>query len=131
MLNLCGSSSSASYQFLVFESSLFQVNFYEKTHQNSLFEGLFYNHKGFELFSKTNFYLPERLRGWKFVRLLPFWFLASTFLVPTPLRAQRERSKSITIQCWVHKRRRDLYELWVICRRSYSNGNPRYTEKFP
>ena len=55
MLNIFGSSSSVSCQFLVFESPLFQVSFMKNNVENSLFEGLCYNHKGFELFSKRNF----------------------------------------------------------------------------
>ena len=61
-----------------------------KSHnKNPLFEGLCYNHKGFELFSKANFESSWEFEGLKSDHikyfLLPFRFLASTFLVPTPL----------------------------------------------
>ena len=55
MLNLFGSISSVSYQFLVLESPFIQVIFMKKHNKNPLFEGLCYNLKGLELFSKTNF----------------------------------------------------------------------------
>ena len=55
MQNLFGSSPSVSYQFLVLESPLIQVIFMKKYNKNPLFEGLCYNLKGLELFSKTNF----------------------------------------------------------------------------
>ena len=55
MLNIFGSTSSVSNQFLVLESSLFQVIFMKNNAKNPLYEGLCYNFKGLELFSKTNF----------------------------------------------------------------------------
>ena len=55
MQNFFGSSSSISYQFLVLESPFIQVIFMKKQAKNPLFEGLCYNLKGLELFSKTNF----------------------------------------------------------------------------
>ena len=55
MLNLFGSISSVSYQYLVLESSFIQVIFMKKHAKNPLFEGLCYNLKGLELFKKTNF----------------------------------------------------------------------------
>ena len=55
MLNIFASSSSVSCQFLVLESPLFQVIFMKNHAKNPLFEGLCYNLKGLELFSKTNF----------------------------------------------------------------------------
>ena len=54
-----------SYQFLVLESPLFQVIFMKKLAKNPLFEGLCYNLKGIDLFSKTNFEsscMSERLK---------------------------------------------------------------------
>ena len=70
MLNLCGSSSSASYQFLVFESPLFQVIFMKNHAKNSLFEGLC--HKGLELFSKTNFESSWAFEGLKICKSMYF-----------------------------------------------------------
>ena len=55
MLNLFGSTSSVSYQFLVLKGPLFKVFFMKNHAKNPLFEGLCYNLKGLELFSKTNF----------------------------------------------------------------------------
>ena len=55
MLNLFGSISSLTYQFLVLESPLIQVIFMKKHAKNPLFEGLCYNLKGLELFSQMNF----------------------------------------------------------------------------
>ena len=55
MLNFFDSISSISYQFLVLESPFIQVIFIKKHAENPLFEGLCYNLKGLELFSKTNF----------------------------------------------------------------------------
>ena len=49
MLNLFGSISSVSYQFLVLESPFIQVIFMKKYAKNPLFEGLCYNLKGLEL----------------------------------------------------------------------------------
>ena len=47
------------------------------------------SHKGFELFSKTNFASSWAFEGLNICKimyfLLPFWFLATTFMVPTPL----------------------------------------------
>ena len=45
MLNLFGSSSSVSCQFLVLESPLFQVISMKNQAKNPLFEGLCYNLK--------------------------------------------------------------------------------------
>ena len=67
MLNLFGSISSVSYQFLVLESPFIQVIFMKKHAKNPLFEGLCYNLKGLELFSKTNFEsscVSEELKIW-------------------------------------------------------------------
>ena len=50
MLNLFGSSSSVSCQFLVVESPLIQVIFMIKYAKNLLFEGLCFNLKGLKLF---------------------------------------------------------------------------------
>ena len=72
MLNLCGSSSSASYQFLVFESPLFQVIFMKNHAKNPLFEGQCYNHKGLELFSKTNFESSWAFEGLKICKSIYF-----------------------------------------------------------
>ena len=77
MLNLFGSISSVSYQFLVLESPFIQVIFMKKHAKNLLFEGLCYNLKGLELFSETNFESSwilgvENLIEFFFV--LPFWF---------------------------------------------------------
>ena len=87
MLNLFSSSSS--------ESPLFQVIFMKNHAENPLFEGLCYNHKGFELFSKTNFESSWAFEWLKICNImyfvLPFWFLASTFLVPTPLSLKTPR----------------------------------------
>ena len=55
MLNLFGSISSVSYQFLVLESPFIQVIFMKEHAKNPLFEGLCYNLKGLELSSKMNF----------------------------------------------------------------------------
>ena len=55
MLNLIGSISSVPYQFLVLESPFIQEIFMKKDAKNPLFQGLCYNLKGLELFSKTNF----------------------------------------------------------------------------
>ena len=55
MLNLIGSISSVSYQFLVLGSPFIQVIFIKKHAKNPLFEGLCYNLKGIDFFSKTNF----------------------------------------------------------------------------
>ena len=55
MLNRFGSSSFVSFQFLVLESPFIKVIFMKKYAKNPLFEGLCYNLKGLELFSKTNF----------------------------------------------------------------------------
>ena len=89
MQNHSGSSSSISCQFLVFESSLFQVISMKNQIKNLLFEGLCYNHKGLELFSKTNFESSWVFEGLKICKtmyfMLNFWFLASTFLVSTLL----------------------------------------------
>ena len=89
MLNFFGISSSVSYQFLVLESPLFQVIFMQNHAENPLCEGLCYNHKEFELFSKTNFESSWAFEWLKICRImyfvLSFWFLASTFLVPTSL----------------------------------------------
>ena len=91
MLNLFGSTSSVSYQFLVLESPLFQVIFMKNHAKNPLFEGLFYNLKGLELFSKTNFVSSWVSEGLKFDRICilcyPFGFWHRLF-VPTPLRLQ-------------------------------------------
>ena len=65
MLNLFGSISSVSYQFMVLESPFIQVIFMKKLAKNPLFEGLCYNLKGLEPFSKTNFessWLSEGLK---------------------------------------------------------------------
>ena len=65
MLNLFYSTSSVTYQFLILESSLFQVIFMKNHAKNSLFEGLCYNLMVLELFSKTNFessLVSERLK---------------------------------------------------------------------
>ena len=84
MLNLFGSISSVSYQFLVLKSPFIQVIFMKKHAKNPLFEGLCYNLKGLELFSKTNFESSWAFEGLKICKtmyfVLPFWFLASTFL---------------------------------------------------
>ena len=67
MLNLFGSISSVSYQFLVLESPFIQVIFMKKQAKNPLFEGLCYNLKGLELFSKMNFessWVSEGLKIW-------------------------------------------------------------------
>ena len=53
MLNLFYSTSSVSYQFLILESPFIQVIFMKRHAKNPLFEGLRYNLKGLELFSKT------------------------------------------------------------------------------
>ena len=86
MLNLCGSSSSASYHFLGFESPLFHMIFMKNHAKNPLFEGLCYNHKGLELFSKTNFESSWASEGLKICDTMyfvpPFWF---GFLSPPPL----------------------------------------------
>ena len=55
MLNLIGSISSVSYQFLVLESPFIRAIFMKKHAENPLFEGLCYYLRGLELFSKTNF----------------------------------------------------------------------------
>ena len=59
--------------------------FYEKSR-------LCYNHKGQEIFQKTNFESSWAFEGLKICKImyfvLPFWFLASTFLVPTPLKGR-------------------------------------------
>ena len=55
MLNFFDSISSISYQILVLESPFIQVIFMKEHAKNSLFEGLCYNLKGLELFSKKNF----------------------------------------------------------------------------
>ena len=92
MLNHFGSSSSVSYQILVIESPFIQVIFMKKHTKNPLFEGLCYNLKGLELFSKTNFessWVSEGLKiWWNMYFVLPFWFLASTFFVPSPLNRE-------------------------------------------
>ena len=65
MLNLFGSISSVPYQFLVLESPFIQEIFMKKLAKNPLFEGLCYNLKGIDLFSKTNFEsscMSERLK---------------------------------------------------------------------
>ena len=65
MLNLFGSIPSLSYQFLVHERHFIQVIFMKKHAKNPLFEGLCYNLKGIDLFSKTNFEsscMSERLK---------------------------------------------------------------------
>ena len=49
------SNSSVSCQFLVLESPFIQGIFMKMHAKNPLFEGLCYNLKGLELFSKTNF----------------------------------------------------------------------------
>ena len=89
MLNLFGNSISVSYQFLVLESPLFQVIFMKNHAKNPLFEGLCYDHKELELFSRTNFESSWAFEGLKICKItyfvFLFWFLASTFLVPTPL----------------------------------------------
>ena len=54
MLDLFGTISSVSYQFLVLGIPFIQVIFMKKHVENPLFEGLCYNLKGLELFSKTN-----------------------------------------------------------------------------
>ena len=67
MLNLFGSISSVTYQFLVLVSPFIQVIFMKKYAKNPLFEGLCYNLKGLELFSKTNFEsscVSEGLKIW-------------------------------------------------------------------
>ena len=74
MLNLFGSISSVLYQFLVIESPFIQVIFMKKQAKNPLFEGLCYNLKGLELFSKTNLNLPGCLKGWKFDRICILWY---------------------------------------------------------
>ena len=78
MLNLFGSISSVSYQFLVLESPFIQVIFMKKHVKIPLFEGLCYILKGFELFSKANF---ESLIECVFRATLLIWFL-----IPPPLR---------------------------------------------
>ena len=55
MLDFFDSISSISYQFLVLENPFIQVIFMKMHAKNPLFEGLCYNLKGLELFSKTNF----------------------------------------------------------------------------
>ena len=55
MLDLFGSNSSVSYQFLVLESPFIQVIFMKNQAENPLFEGLCYNFKGLEFFSKIEF----------------------------------------------------------------------------
>ena len=78
MLNLFGNNLSISYQFLVLESPFIQVIFMKKHTKNPLFEGLFYNLKGMELFSKTNFESSRKSEGLKiwynmyFVRFFPW-----------------------------------------------------------
>ena len=67
MLNFFGSISSISYQFLVLESPFIQVIFMKKHTKNPLFEGLYYNLEGLELYSKTNFessWVSEGLKIW-------------------------------------------------------------------
>ena len=48
--------------------------------ENPLFEGLCYNHKGFELFSKANFESSWAFEGLKICKIIyvmsPFWSLA-------------------------------------------------------
>ena len=71
MLNLFCSTASVSYQFLILESSLFQVIFMRNHTKIPFFEGLCYNHKGLELFSKTNFessWASEGMKICKFVK---------------------------------------------------------------
>ena len=92
MLNRFGSSSSVSCQFLVLKSPIFQVIFMKNHTKNPLFEGLCYNHKGLELFSKTNFESSWAFEGLSICNIiyfvLPFWFLASTIFVPSPLNRE-------------------------------------------
>ena len=89
MLNLFGSISSVLYHFLVLESPFIQVIFMKEHINNLLFVGLCYNLKGLGLFSKTNFESSWAFEGLKICKImyfvLPFWLLALTFLVPTPL----------------------------------------------
>ena len=78
MLNLFSSSQSVSCQFLVLDSSLFQVIFMKNHSKNPLFEGLCYNLKGLELLSKMNFESSWVSEGLKICKtmyfLLSFWF---------------------------------------------------------
>ena len=55
MLNLFGSILSVLYQYLVLKIPFIQVIFMKKHAENPVFEGLCYNLKGLELFSKTIF----------------------------------------------------------------------------
>ena len=84
MLDCFGSSSSISCQFLALESPFIQVIFIKKHIKNPLFEGLYYNLKGLELFSKTYFessWVSEGLIEYVFFANLLVWFF-----VPPPLR---------------------------------------------
>ena len=92
MLNLFGSTSSVSCQFLVFESPFIQVIFMKKHAKNPLFEGLCSNLKGLELFYKTNF--ESILSVWRAETLIEYVFCATLlvsgidFFVPPPLRKE-------------------------------------------
>ena len=89
MLDHFVSTSSVSRQCLVLESPLFQVIFMKNHAKNPLFEGLCYNLKGLELFSKTNF---ESSWMWGAENLIDYVFCATllvsgiNFFVPPPLK---------------------------------------------
>ena len=89
MLNRFGSTSSVSCQFLVLESSLFQVIFMKNQAKNPIFEGLCYNLKGLEFFSKTNFESSWVSEGLKIYRICilcyPFGFWHQLFC-PSPFK---------------------------------------------
>ena len=89
MLNFFGSISSISYQFLVLESPFIQVIFMKKHAKNPLFEGLCYNHKGLELFSKTNFEYSWVSEGQYLIEYVFCATLLVWFFVPPPVSCVR------------------------------------------
>ena len=87
MLNLFCSTSSVSYQFLILESSLFQVIFMRNHTKIPFFEGLCYNHKGLELFSKTNFESSLASEGLTICKILCYPF--GLIFCPSPFKVEQ------------------------------------------
>ena len=89
-----GSTSSVSCQFLVLESPFIQVIFMKKHTKNPLFEGLYYNLEGLELYSKINFESSWVSEGLKIDRICILCYPFGLFFCPPPLS---RRTKSIML----------------------------------
>jgi len=102
-----------SFKFL--KAPSFKWFFMKNHNKNPLFDLLSYNHKGFGLFSEINFGSLWAFEGLKICKImyfvLPFWFMASIFLVLTPLS---ECELLIPKTNWVEDGASTLYYLFWL-----------------